>query len=521
MRLSRFLVDVSNSGIFVLEGLSGGQPIPVRRETVVAFVGPAPRGPVSIPILIRSLSEYIQRFGLPDRSSPMHRQLEQFFQNGGRTAIVVRVCQSVRFKQIEVPGPFGPLMLEAVNPGPLEHLRVAIDVDNVADGNLNRFNLVVHRLTSSDRPIVEEQEIFRGVSIDPEDSRFITDVLLNSRLVRVLGNPPLERPYVNALDNSFAYTCGEWDEAETVTDYDLIGSPAAGTGIFALNQIAELDLLCLIPGTEREDVGPIAHYAAERYCRKRNAIMLVDPHADWKISADAIGFCEEHGLSSPNVAMYFPRPVSREGDTSGMSLLGAIAGKLAADDSRFGPWAGLDRDQLTLHSRCRIQLELSESECAAIARAGINVVQDVRPGYLRLSGLVTMARQPGISTVWSHLRMQRAALFIIGSIVRGTRWASLQENNVQTRTDLRSQIEAFLAALYEEGALSGADVEQASYVVCDKDINRAFSHRPGHISFVVGFALRDSEMIAFRITHRHADCSVREFGWHADIALAS
>ena len=220
------MVDVSNSGIFVLEGLSGGQPIPIRRETVVAFVGPAPRGPVSIPVLIRSLDEYVHRFGLPERNTLMQEQLAGYFDNGGREAIVVRVCQSIRFKQMEVPGPFGPLMLEAFNPGPLEHLRVAVDIDNVEDGDLGRFNLVVHRLASPTHPLVEDQEIFRGVSINPEDPAFVSDVLLNSRLVRVMGEPPLERPYVNTLDDPYVYSCGEWDEVRRLrTTISLVPIP--------------------------------------------------------------------------------------------------------------------------------------------------------------------------------------------------------------------------------------------------------------------------------------------------------
>ena len=515
------MVDVSNSGIFVLEGLSGGQEIPVRRETVVAFVGPAPRGPVSIPVLIRSLDEYCHRFGLPERNTLMQDQIAQFFQNGGREAIVVRVCQSIRFKQIEVPGPFGPLMLEAFNPGPLEYLRVAVDIDNIAEGDLGRFNLVIHRLASPTHPLVEEQEIFRGVSINPEDPEFVSDVLLNSRLVRVMGGPPLERPYVNTLDDPYVYSCGEWDEAETITDYDLIGSDSNGTGMFALNQIAALDLLCFVPGTESGDVGPVAHFAAERYCRQRNAVLLLDPDSEWQSPSEATLQSADHGFSSANAATYFPRPAALDGGLRRGSLLGAIAGKLAADDARFGVWGGIGRGQLTIHSRQRVSSELRESECAMLSRAGINAAKSIRPGYLRLKGLVTTAQQPGISNLRSSLPMQRAALFIVGSIVRGTRWAALQKNSEKTRDDVCTQVRAFLDALYEAGALAGTDAKHAGYVVCDSDINRSYCDRVGQISLVVGFALPDSVMTAFRITHQHADSTVREFGWHADVALAS
>ena len=60
----RWLSDLANSGIYVLEGLSMGQPVPVRREPVVVFVGSSPRGPVGIPVKIQSVGEFKQRFGL-------------------------------------------------------------------------------------------------------------------------------------------------------------------------------------------------------------------------------------------------------------------------------------------------------------------------------------------------------------------------------------------------------------------------------------------------------------------------
>ncbi len=512
--------EVSNSGIIVLEGHSGGQPLPVRRETLVAFIGPTPRGPVSIPALVTSLDEYVHRFGVPGDRSGMQHQIAQYFENGGREAVIVRVCPAVRFKQIEVPGPFGSLLLEARNPGPLEHLRVAVDLDDIASDDLNRFNLVVHRLTSPDHPIVEEQEIFRGVSIDPDDADCISDVLLDSRLIRVVGDPPLERPYANDSDNPYVFSCGEWDDLATITDYDLVGSDTFGTGLFALDRIAQLDILCLVPGDTGIDVGPVALFAAERYCRKRNALLLADPRSDWNSAADAIQYCEAHGFSSPNVAMYFPMPARRDNESIADSILGAIAGKLASDDTRFGVWGRIGREQITLHSRSRVRAEPTATQCSALVRAGINVVQNVRPGYLRLEGLVTMAQRPGISTLWSHLPQQRAALFIVGSIVRGTRWAALQENNAQTRAVVVGQVKQFLDALFEQGAFEGAESGEASYVLCDADVNRNFSDHSGHISIVVGFSLRACDMTAFRITHHHATSTVREFGWHPDVALA-
>jgi hypothetical protein len=61
-------------------------------STVAAFVGSAPRGPVDIPRRARGAAEFEREFGGPGTQSPLGLAVRQFFQNGGREAIVVRVA---------------------------------------------------------------------------------------------------------------------------------------------------------------------------------------------------------------------------------------------------------------------------------------------------------------------------------------------------------------------------------------------------------------------------------------------
>ena len=113
-------MEAGSSGISVVEIPPRDQVIPVERESITAFIGPTPRGPVSMPVAVRSLEEFLQRFGVPGYLSRMELLLYQYFENGGTLAIVVRVCRVQRHKRISLPGPAGELVLEALNPGALE-----------------------------------------------------------------------------------------------------------------------------------------------------------------------------------------------------------------------------------------------------------------------------------------------------------------------------------------------------------------------------------------------------------------
>lgn len=58
---------------------------------VAAFVGRALKGPTDSPTLVRNFAEYQQIFGGLWQPSTLSYAIEQFFDNGGREAWVVRV----------------------------------------------------------------------------------------------------------------------------------------------------------------------------------------------------------------------------------------------------------------------------------------------------------------------------------------------------------------------------------------------------------------------------------------------
>ena len=70
--------------------------ISVPRLPVTAFLGRALKGPVNQPITIASFNDYQRVFGGLWQPSTLSYAIEQYFENGGRAAIVVRVCNGGR-----------------------------------------------------------------------------------------------------------------------------------------------------------------------------------------------------------------------------------------------------------------------------------------------------------------------------------------------------------------------------------------------------------------------------------------
>jgi len=523
------LTETANSGIFVLEGPVRGQRLPIRRESVVAFVGSASRGPVGIPVAIRRVDEYRRRFGTPGHRSRIQDLLAQFFANGGANAIFVRVCGSERRHRLIIPGAAGDLVLHAVNPGPHECLRASVDYDGIPAADEERFNLVIHRLASHDKPIIEEQEIYRALSVDPGDPDFLTHALVDSELAYVAGTVPLTRPDVThcpglGIGAAYEYGDDDWREHSPLTDYDLVGSNTEGSGIFALDRIPVVDLICVVP--DADDLGPVALFAAERYCRDRQALLFVDPPARWKSVADVVRERMSSDFSSPNVATYFPRPVAKPGTGLNRtpSALGALIGRLVADDANLGVWGVRGSDSLDIRCRTMLACPLDDHDQVVLKRVGVNTLRASVGGVSLASGLVTMEHSSGMDAEWSDLQLRRLGLFIIGSIARGTRWAAFVEDDAQAWEDVRRQISTFMGELHAAGALPGRSANEAWYVSRDREVPVTGARDDGvsgSADFIVGFALDANGYTAFRFAHGRLDCRIRPVSWQPGIALAS
>jgi hypothetical protein len=465
-------------------------------------------------VVIESVAEFRRRFGSPAERSRMEWILGQFFENGGRQAVVVRVPRGGGSTRLVLPGPGGTLELAAMNPGPLEYLRAAVDYDGIAPSDLWRFNLSVQRIRSPSNPLVEEQENWRNLSVAPDDEGYVADVLAGSALVRLHGHPPRARPYVTPGGAGigpvgYVYGRGDWRSAAPPSDYDLIGSPDDGTGIHALDRVPHLDLVCLLSGAPKADVGPVGIVAAERYCARRDALLLLDPPSHWARVEDVVRSQRDSAIASPNVVTYFPQLTTLAPDgrrTRSLSALGAIAGMLASDGH-----AGA-----LLRSRARVAVEPDDDEAAFLARHGVNVLREAAPGLISFTGDVTLARQQGVRREWHRLSLRRRAMLMTGTIRTSTRWAAVQPPGPDTWRTVTAQVSRYLASCADAGLLAG-NAGHGFYVKCDQDTNRG---RRG-LSFIVGLALATAgEFVAFRFDHVDGECHVAELAWQPGAALA-
>ena len=479
--------------------------------SIAAFVGRTLKGPVNDPVPVRSFADYSRVFGGLWQPSTLSYAVEQFFENGGRCAVIVRVVNGARPPTLSLPCLSGKLILRGVGAGSREFLRASVDYDGIDAKETDRFNLVVQRVRTAGSEQIEDQEIYRRLTVTPGADRFVADALLESRLIRVQGGVPAARPTrtpAAASGASIGYTPSnpDGDDGGPITDYDIIGSAQAGTGIFALHAAPDINLLCIPPLARETDVGLSTLLVAGRFCRDRRAMLVVDPPSSWASSAAALDGMRHWPFRSEDATMFFPRVVAFDRLRGRFELFapcGVAAGIIARCDESTPVWSAAEGDAPILRHGMRPAWNVNNSDRVRLANAGINLLQAVRIAPKFATSPRTLASGSAAVSDWRFLAARRLALFVLASVERGTRWMLFERNAQPTWTMARAQVEAFLDSLYAEGAFAGRSGEQSYFVVCDERINTEESMRAGKINLAFGFAAtKPGEYHAFIVTHQ-------------------
>src|SRR5215210_2735755 len=289
-------------GVYIEEVPSGVRAITGVATSITAFVGYARRGPVNEPTIVQSFADFSRTFGGLSPKSTMSQAVQQYFLNGGRDALIVRVVTlaggtAAKRGTVDVGGPPAAktLTLVAANPGEWsDDLRVRIDhqTKDASDPTPTLFNLSIKDVGTG------TVEVLRNL---PLGASLAGIVEAQSSLVRV-GAAPTARPdkhtdinpgddpfdpAVSSRFTPFPTTGASSGEDGGQQDVDLVPAADDGTGVFALASADLFNLLCIPPFLPASDtnagriLGAAAKGRAAKFCLDHRAMFIVDPHPDW------------------------------------------------------------------------------------------------------------------------------------------------------------------------------------------------------------------------------------------------
>ena len=510
-------VTLSYPGVYIEEVPSGVRTITGVATSITAFIGRALRGPVNDPTRVQSFAEYERLFGGLWRDSSLSYAVQQFFQNGGNDALIVRVHEATAAAAtLLLPVGFH---LVAANPGDWgEGLRVRVDWETRDSSDTTLFNLTIRDTATG------ATERFLNLSTVSDNARFVTDVLAQqSKLVRTSGVVPGTRPTNHGappagvdpmLDNaSSTQFNADGDDGNDIIDNNisLASLEGAKQGLWALEKADIFNLLCIPPLTRASggDVNAQTRGAAASYCEDRRAVYIVDPLTAWTEAADLtdVGGLDSAGWGlarSTNVALYFPRiklpdPL-QENRLAEFAPCGAVAGVMARTDGQRGIWKAPAGNDATLSGVVELSVKLTDGENGVLNPLAVNCLRAFPVIGRVVWGSRTLRGADQLASEWKYLPVRRLALFIEESLFRGTQWVVFEPNDEPLWAQIRLNLGAFMHNLFRQGAFQGSSPREAYFVKCDKETTTQNDIDQGIVNIVVGFApLKPAEFVVIKL----------------------
>ena len=457
---------------------------------VTAFVGRAARGPVDTPVPVTSFSDFERLFGGLWSKSDLGYSVKDFFDQGGRRAIVVRVHRSTsgNVATLTFGGGDSRLVLTAASPGAWGRMLEA----RLASLPRNRFELTV---TDRGSGLVET---FTGLSLAAGSTSRVDRVLEESQLVR--SGQPLPSNLPPGLPITVTAENGNDGARFAAAAYTGIGLRDSGRGIYALDRADLVNLIVLPPFSTTTGVPRRVLVDAIAYARERRAMVILDPPSDWQTVDDAATGSAGY-MQSQDAALYFPRLARpdplRSGRVRAFTPSGAVAGMLARLDLDRGPWRSPAGREATLAGTTPSVL-LTTADIETLSPLGVNCIRAIPGEGTVVWGART--RAASADAEWKYVNVRRTALFIEESIRRGLQWAVFEPNEPTMWTLVRSQVEGFLLSLYSQGAFPGNRPRDAYLVRCGPDTMTQDDIDQGRLIVLIGIApVRPAEFVLLRI----------------------
>ena len=548
----------SYPGIYVQELPLSAQTISPAPTSIAAFVGythPWKTASFNTAVQLFSFTDYQNYFGGLYSSglvnSDVARAVYAFFLNGGTNAYVVGLqpeailnttpattagkfgngAGEFAFQTKIVPDPASPtagIHFQALEP--CDVVPMTVSVTNLRTSSsatvYDTFDLVITYGTRI--------EVYRGMNLSiAKGGAKSLDSLINgaSSLVKVApitgtaygpaGGFPYVAPALPVAPAPANFTLG------TITVYPTLPSPLPGNyktsfsaddflPVFEENSSldnVEIFNLLLVPAVADNTVLGAALAFAER----KRAFTIVDPPAEataFQIPSSSLPTIASYMGSTPklplsqNGALYFPYlattdPIS--GNPWPVAPSGFVAGIYAATDASRGVW--------------KAPAGIATSLLGTTGPVATGVMNDMQQGVLNMDSINCLRTFSGSGTVVygartlvagnmafaqsKYVPVRRMTLFIEQSLIASLKWVVFEPNDEPLWLAIKSSIESFLLALFNQQALQGSKPSEAFQVKCDSTTTTASDQQLGVVNIVVSVALlKPAEFVVIKIAQK-------------------
>ncbi|WP_017464137.1 phage tail sheath subtilisin-like domain-containing protein [Dyella ginsengisoli] len=487
-------------GVYVQEASSGVRTITGVATSIALFIGWAARGPVDRAVRIASFADYERYYGGLDTRTYLGYAVQQFFDNGGSDAYVLRVADA---GAKTTKGSTGNLSFSASSPGQWANgygIAITLRADDVT-----RFRLQVLSDSADATSVVET---FENLSMTATDPRFVKNVINGRSLYISADTSGSTTPAAGTtpLKSVQAGTDGaQWSAADAAFRTAVTASFATG-GV--IDRIDLFNLVC-VPGLT--DAGTISTLQGK--CKARRAFLLVDAPEGTTVGNMPAALTGMTGSDASYAAIYYPwvrapDPL-RQGALASFPPCGYVAGVYARTDGARGVWKAPAGADASVNGAASLELSMSDAENGQLNPLGINCLRNLPVYGSVVWGARTLQGNDARASEWKYIPVRRMALFLEESLYRGTQWVVFEPNDEPLWAQIRLNVGAFMQNLFRQGAFQGRSAREAYFVKCDRETTTQNDINLGIVNIHVGFApLKPAEFVVIRLQQIAGDIAV-------------
>ena len=530
----------SYPGIYIQELPLSTQTITPAPTSITAFVGythPWQTAAFNTAVQLFSFTDYQNYFGgiytsgLVD--SDVARAVYSFFLNGGNNAYVVGL-------QPAAQSPTGPVQfgnqpddlcfVASILPDStkatigielqaLQPTDVVPMIAKVSNLRVNPATPTIYTLFDLVITYGTQVEVYRGVDITiAQGQPKSLDSLINGVSALVTVAPITGTSYGAKFPAgapapaTFALT--------VLGSSPAVGLPAGYTGSFAsadflpvfevnstLDNVEIFNLL-LTPGVSDN----LVLSAALSFAERKRAFMIIDPPEQataFPIPKSVLPSIDSLVGSIPlsqNGALYFPYLLTTD-PVSGMPMSvapsGYVAGVYAATDGSRGVWkapAGIATSLLGTTGPVATGL-MNDMQQGVLNLDSINCLRSFASTGTVVYGARTLVAGDMAFAQSKYVPVRRMTLFIEQTLIANLKWVVFEPNDEPLWLAIKSSIEAFLLALFNQQALQGSTPSEAFQVKCDSTTTTPADQQLGIVNIVVAVALlKPAEFVVITIS---------------------
>lgn len=500
-------------GVYVEETLLQASPADsFPSVAAAAFVGPAYRGPVNIPVKIDSWALFQRYFGgFNGTDQSVAHAVYQYYNNGGSIAYIVRsagtgAVTATRTLNDRAGSPVPLLTTAAKNPGAWGNL-VYVEITDV--GITGRFNMNVRLGGVADQFVVER---WTDLTLDPTDSRYAPSLVNSptSGSIYITITNLFAGTWVAAVNTPAASATPGGDVLTTGADGAAPTTGATGQLWTTVGTLSAVDDFITVNVPNVVDTATVN--AIITTIESLPAAFLVIDCAPALTPAQAVTAASAYNVSS-YAAMYYPRLTVADpsntipGATKLIAPGGPVLGVYSTTDALRGTFRSPAGVTARLNGVVALEYKALDSELDALNVGRVNAIRTIPGAGFCVFG----ARTLKYNQIDRYISARRTLISIRIALINATRFAAFEPNNDDLWLQLREACGRILLELWQDGGLRGNSAEEAFYVKCDSENNPQSAINNGEVRVEVGVALdTPAEFIILRIGQFDSGSTVSE-----------